>query len=180
MHDRLDLGAGEVHSQAFVHAATERLPGIPVHLVLAAVRREALGIEAFGVGPVLRHVMGEMRSHRRVGAGRYEVPANLGVAHPAARALGPAVHVESELALDLEALRAIADRCDGEAFLRFARAPFVVPRGDTIVVGDLRYDRETSLGFAEMELPREAPAGAACPRYVPGWEPWRASDLLAR
>src|SRR5690606_29799253 len=54
---------------------------------------------------------------------------------PSARALDGAVHVESELALELEALRAIARRCDGEAFLRFARVPFVVARGEEIVVG---------------------------------------------
>ncbi len=51
MHDRLDLGAGEVHSQAFVHAATERLPGIPVHTLSSRVgAARALGIEAFGSG----------------------------------------------------------------------------------------------------------------------------------
>lgn len=98
----------------------------------------------------------------------------------AARALDPAVHLESELVLERGALRVIADRCDGGAFLRFARVPFVVSDGDRIVLGDLRYDRERALGFAEMEIPREPPAEAACPRFVPPWEPWRAGDLLSR
>ena len=63
VHDRFDFDAGEVHAEAFVHASTERFPGIPVHLVFTSVVRETFGIEMFGVGPVLRHVVSEMWHH---------------------------------------------------------------------------------------------------------------------
>jgi inner membrane protein len=76
-------------------------------------------------------------------------------------------------------LAALGARCDGHAFLRFARMPFVVEQERTWVLGDLRYDREPGLGFAELEVPREPPEGDACPPFVPPWTPWRAHDLLA-
>jgi inner membrane protein len=66
-------------------------------------------------------------------------------------------------------LRNVAHRnCRASAFLRFARAPFWT----NSILGDLRYDREAELGFAEIELPKPD-----CPRFVPGWTPPR-SDLL--
>jgi hypothetical protein len=40
------------------------------------------------------------------------------------------------------------------------------------VFGDLRYDRERELGFAEIET-----QSGGCPEFVPGWTPPRA-DLL--
>jgi inner membrane protein len=42
------------------------------------------------------------------------------------------------------------------------------------LIGDLRYDREPDLGFAELALPDELPQ---CPRNVPPWMPPR-SDVL--
>src|SRR6478735_9202469 len=53
VHDRLDLGAGEVEADALVHAAAERRPGEPVRLVLATLGGEALGVPRGGVGPVV-------------------------------------------------------------------------------------------------------------------------------
>jgi hypothetical protein len=41
------------------------------------------------------------------------------------------------------------------------------------VIGDLRYDREVELSFAELELSGAHP----CPQFVPPWIPPR-SDLL--
>jgi hypothetical protein len=65
--------------------------------------------------------------------------------------------------------------CVAAEFLRFARVPWTATRGDTQVLGDLRYDRERELGFAEIELPTPV---ETCPKPAP-WLPPRA-DLLAR
>ena len=79
------ISAPEVHAEAFVHTTTERLPRVSVHLVFASMLREALGIEAFWFGPVLRHVVREMRHHRRVRSCWHEMSLDLGVADRAAR-----------------------------------------------------------------------------------------------
>ena len=42
--------------------------------------------------------------------------------------------------------------CDAAAGLRFMRAPFWTVQAGTRVLGDLRYDREPELGFAEIAL----------------------------
>jgi len=84
--------------------------------------------------------------------------------------------IEAEHDASRTELAALAERCDVHAFLRFARAPYFAPGDESsIVVGDLRYDREGSLGFAEMQVPRGAPA--RCPEHVPPWVPWR-EDLI--
>jgi inner membrane protein len=68
-----------------------------------------------------------------------------------------------------------AGNCAAAAVLRFARVPVWTPAGgDSLVVGDLRYDREPGAGFSEFVVARRP---AACPRAVPGWRPPRA-DLL--
>src|SRR4051794_18681797 len=41
VHDRLDLHRAEVHSDALVHVAPERRPGVLVRLVLRPLRAEA-------------------------------------------------------------------------------------------------------------------------------------------
>jgi inner membrane protein len=77
-----------------------------------------------------------------------------------------------ELALPIAELsRLQATHCQIAAFLRFARVPWFVRQGEHWIVGDLRYDREPELGFAELELDA---APAACPRFVPPWIPPRA------
>jgi hypothetical protein len=58
--------------------------------------------------------------------------------------------------------------------MRFIRVPWMASIGNATVLGDLRYDREQALGFAEIEL-YDPPV--ACPRWVPPWRPPRA-DLL--
>jgi len=73
-----------------------------------------------------------------------------------------------------ERLRELAAAsCEVNALLRFARAPWYQEAGARRVIGDLRYDREPELGFAELDLalpPR-------CPSYVPPWVAPRM-DLL--
>ena len=59
--------------------------------------------------------------------------------------------------------------CQAAAALRFMRVPFWVPRGaDSVVVGDLRYDRSPGDDFAELTVARRP---ATCPTGVPPWEP---------
>lgn len=64
--------------------------------------------------------------------------------------------------------------CAVDALMQFARAPWAIPQGDGWVVGDLRYDREPGLGFAEVEV---GPSADDCPRFRPPWVPPR-QDLL--
>jgi inner membrane protein len=62
--------------------------------------------------------------------------------------------------------------CQAHAFLRFARVPFwrtLSSRSSRMIVGDLRYDRDEALDFAEIELDPARP----CPRFVPPWLPPR-------
>jgi inner membrane protein len=66
--------------------------------------------------------------------------------------------------------------CRVAAFLRFARAPWLASVDGKLVLGDLRYDNEVSLGFAEIDL-RANPT--PCPRHVPLWAPPR-EHLLSR
>jgi len=51
--------------------------------------------------------------------------------------------------------------------------PWTLKREDDWIIGDLRYDREPELGFAELELKR---ISSVCPPSAP-WLPPR-SDLL--
>lgn len=85
------------------------------------------------------------------------------------------VAFEDEFRAPLAELRALAaQHCGVAAFLRFARAPFFVRDGASVLVGDLRYDREPGEGFTEMEFPVPP---ASCPRAIPPWRPPLA-DLL--
>ena len=72
-----------------------------------------------------------------------------------------------------EALRELAaSSCEVAALLRFARAPWSHD-GQPRAAGDLRYDHEPELGFAELALAQPP----RCPGYVPPWTPPRM-DLL--
>lgn len=65
--------------------------------------------------------------------------------------------------------------CQVSAFLRFARAPYWYPSDQGgLRIGDLRYDRDPGLGFAELELALDP---ENCPEWVPAWEPPR-KDML--
>ena len=64
--------------------------------------------------------------------------------------------------------RARRDDCVARAFLRFARVPFWVERGEQpALIGDLRFDRSSAVEFAELPLGPDAP----CPRFEPPWLP---------
>ena len=80
-----------------------------------------------------------------------------------------------EIATGLDRLRQrVAADCEAAAAMRFIRVPWLAEVGENTVLGDLRYDRERELGFAEVAL-RDTPG--PCPRLVPHWQPPRA-DLL--
>jgi inner membrane protein len=80
-----------------------------------------------------------------------------------------------EIATGLDRLRQrVAADCEAAAAMRFIRVPWLAEVGENTVLGDLRYDRERALGFAEVAL-RDRPG--PCPRLVPHWRPPRA-DLL--
>jgi inner membrane protein len=68
----------------------------------------------------------------------------------------------------------IGRSCEAREFMQFARAPFVVPKEEAQVLGDLRFDRQPELGFAEIELPN--PPSRQCRFHVP-WIPPRLSLL---
>ena len=68
------------------------------------------------------------------------------------------------------------DDCVAEAYLRFARVPYLVEREDARVLGDMRYDRSEEIEWVELALPRSE-THAACPPLVPGWTPPRLDVL---
>jgi inner membrane protein len=85
------------------------------------------------------------------------------------------LHWYGEIATGLDRLKhRVADDCVAAAAMRFIRVPWLATIDHSLVLGDLRYDREEALGFAEVAL-RDQPGG--CPRLVPDWRPPRA-DLL--
>jgi inner membrane protein len=71
-------------------------------------------------------------------------------------------------------LRELTNRdCVASAFLRFARVPYWMRVRNEVVIGDLRYDRNPGLDFADIALA----ADAQCPRAVPPWTPPRRDVL---
>jgi inner membrane protein len=74
----------------------------------------------------------------------------------------------------LERLRSVArTNCEAAAALRFVRVPWLATVENELVLGDLRYDRETELGFSEISVTDQP----SCPTVVPQWVPPRL-DLL--
>lgn len=79
-----------------------------------------------------------------------------------------------EVSTPLAALTGLAGtNCNVAAALRFDRAPWLASIEGATVLGDLRYDREEALGFAEIAVDPDTP----CPAFVPAWRPPR-SDIL--
>ncbi len=93
---------------------------------------------------------------------------------PIERSSTEAVTFFDETRTPLALLRGLATASgEVEAYLRFARAPFLFEERGNVVVGDFRYDREEGYGFAEGEL---AASGDA-PGVVPAWEPPRIDAI---
>jgi inner membrane protein len=90
---------------------------------------------------------------------------------------GARVRLTAEYRAPLGELGDLArERCEVRALLRFARVPYAtsLAADRTRVVGDLRYDRNPGLDFADVRL---SPVQGGCPPYVPPWLPPR-TDLL--
>lgn len=66
-----------------------------------------------------------------------------------------AIDWQGRAAADPYLLREWASDCRVAAFLRFGRMPTWFEREDRLVLGDLRYDFEPGLGFAEIEIGRD-------------------------
>jgi inner membrane protein len=79
-----------------------------------------------------------------------------------------------QIATSVDDLSALAKaNCEAAAALRFMRVPWLAVIDGKAALGDLRYDRERVLGFAEIAIADEP----ACPSFMPPWiEPRR--DLL--
>jgi inner membrane protein len=72
-------------------------------------------------------------------------------------------------------VRLYHDNCQAAALLRFLRAPYWLDGADeTLVLGDLRYDRNPGLDFSDVRIEARP---SSCPRAVPSWTPPR-QDLL--
>jgi inner membrane protein len=84
----------------------------------------------------------------------------------------PRVEWSGEFSMSLATLaKIVAENCEAAEFMQFARAPYATERERRQVLGDVRFDREPELGFAEIEL--ENPP-RPCRFNVP-WTPPRAS-----
>lgn len=71
--------------------------------------------------------------------------------------------------------RVLQAYCEAAILMRFARAPWIARSDGRWAMGDLRYDREPELGFAEIELTQRS---GACSDATPPWiEPRR--ELVA-
>jgi inner membrane protein len=97
---------------------------------------------------------------------------SLPIAEPSA---GDDWRIRARVELSLHELRALAaSDCRVRAMLQFTRFPFLAELPEGRVLGDLRYDQEPGLGFAE--LPLELP-GASCPSPSAPWLPPMAELL---
>jgi inner membrane protein len=80
-----------------------------------------------------------------------------------------------EFGMSEAALASLIDgNCEAAELMQFARAPFATEWEDRHVLGDLRFDRQPELGFAEIEL--SDPPPQQCRFHVP-WVPPRLSLL---
>ena len=92
---------------------------------------------------------------------------------PLASAREPGVQFAKLFAAPAAELRVLRDRfCRAEALLRFARVPYWTVLHGAEVLGDMRYDRQAALDFADVVIDGD------CRDALPRWTPPRA-DLLA-
>ncbi len=57
--------------------------------------------------------------------------------------------------------------CDTRRLASFLRAPFAAQLPDKFILGDLRYDRESGPGFAELEVGAASPGRCRAPPWIP-------------
>jgi inner membrane protein len=101
-----------------------------------------------------------------------------GITAPLEKVAGPpapGIAWHGEYIASIADLKTFVDSyCQVAAMMRFVRAPFFVEHGfvrnGPAIVGDLRYDRESNLGFAELSL-EDLPEH--CSLHIPPWVPPR-------
>lgn len=94
---------------------------------------------------------------------------------PVAGANSERLQWHGQISTPIDQLRSAAKtNCEAAAALRFIRAPWLATVEGELVLGDLRYDLEPELGFAEIVI-NDPPS---CPPFVPKWREPR-HDLLA-
>jgi inner membrane protein len=92
---------------------------------------------------------------------------------PLAGADEPGVHFAKLFAAPAAELGALRDRfCRAQALLRFTRVPYWTQLRGAEVLGDMRYDRQAGLDFADVVIDGD------CRDALPRWTPPRA-DLLS-
>lgn len=150
------------------------MPVNPVCWEIVLVQREADEL-------VLRRAMYSMLPSRiaadRCPGRSLDIPISAQLA-PIAAANTPEAQWHGEVRSSIEAIDSLwHENCRVGAFMRFARAPWLARIDDALVIGDLRYDRERELGFAELEVESTS---EPCRSYVPPWtaplKQWLARD----
>nr|WP_298716778.1 metal-dependent hydrolase [uncultured Steroidobacter sp.] len=93
---------------------------------------------------------------------------------PVAKASTAQLQWHGQIATPVAQLAELArTNCEAAAAFRFIRMPWLAQVKEGLVLGDLRYDRELGLGFAELVMTNQP----KCPGFEPNWvEPRR--DLL--
>jgi inner membrane protein len=85
------------------------------------------------------------------------------------------IHWQGEVSMSVSQLQSLVHQnCEAAAFTQFARALWLTQQQERWVLGDLRFDREAQLSFAEVEIGAQP---QACPRFVPPWLPPRGELL---
>jgi inner membrane protein len=169
LNEVLDTGRGSGGGVAVVDAVLTPAPGNPLcwQAVVVGRRDGAYVLEVAHVS-LAPGVMPASACHLGPSG------ASLGL-RPSSRSPTARAVFQGDYAAPLAELRTLArTNCHVAAFLGFARAPFWLPRGENLYLGDLRYDREEEDGFAELEVPAHA---SQCPPWLPPWTPPR-QDLL--
>jgi hypothetical protein len=93
---------------------------------------------------------------------------------PVPKDSGPQLKWYGQISTPIARLANIAtSNCEAAAALRFIRMPWLANVAEGLVLGDLRYDREQELGFAEFVITDQP----GCPTFEPKWVEPR-QDLL--
>ncbi|MFO0683246.1 MAG: metal-dependent hydrolase [Sandaracinus sp.] len=182
----VETGFFLAHGEAEVHARGALAGAFPRERLVDVVMSpspgnplcwQALGLGIEGDDFVARHLAISLdETLAPIESCRIAPPADMTVAHaPIERSETATLRFFEEMRTPLARLRAADDESEeAAAFLRFARAPYVLDRaGEPTIVGDLRFDREAALGFGELELHEDGPLGG----WVPSWEPPRIDVL---
>ena len=164
----------EIHAQGALAAAFPR--SIPLDVTMSPSPSNPLCWSALGMA-----IEGEDLVARRIGislAGeiqdvdgcRFSTPAEMTAPHTTIeRSSTESVRFFDEVRTPLVLFRDYAENSeDMAAFLRFSRAPYLLDReGEAPIAGDVRFDRESGIGFGELEVHRDQPLDGFVPPWIP-------------